>query len=131
MPYLAQERHTTIGKGERGSRSAHRPKFWQSASKRVRGVPLPAGGREALKAALVSREIEFPYAHDLDGLLELCQSSGLSIPPALGGVDRLAPYGVHVRHGMSHAAGLDRDEALRWATAAIGWATGVIEGGTA
>jgi HEPN domain-containing protein len=29
---------------------------------------------KSLKAVLASRAIEFPYTHDLDGLLELCET---------------------------------------------------------
>jgi HEPN domain-containing protein len=82
---------------------------------------------KALKAALAARGVAFPYTHDLDGLLELCESSGLEVPPALEGVDRLAPYGVHMRYGASHAQGLDREQALQWADAAIDWAQSVVE----
>jgi HEPN domain-containing protein len=82
---------------------------------------------KALKSALAARGVAFPYTHDLDGLLELCASSGLAVPPALEGVDRLAPYGVHMRYGTSHAQALDREQALQWAAAAIEWAQSVIE----
>jgi HEPN domain-containing protein len=82
---------------------------------------------KALKAALAARSVPFSYTHDLDGLLELCKSSGLQIPDELDGVDRLAPYGVHMRYGMSHAQGLDREQALQWAAAAIEWARSAIE----
>jgi HEPN domain-containing protein len=64
---------------------------------------------KSLKAVLASRGIEFPYTHDLDGLLELCRTRGLDVPPELDGVDRLAPYGVHMRYGTSRAAALDRE----------------------
>ena len=83
--------------------------------------------RSPLKAALASREIDYPYTHDLDGLLELCRTNGLDVPPDLDGVDRLAPYGVHMRYGTSRGANLDREQALRWATGAIEWAESVIE----
>lgn len=82
---------------------------------------------KALKAALASREIAFPYTHDLDGLIELCRTKGLNVPATLDGVEQLAPYGVHMRYGASHAASLDRDQALDWAAAAIAWAQVVIE----
>jgi len=81
---------------------------------------------KSLKAALASRGIEFPFTHDLDGLLELCQASGLDVPAELDGVDRLAPYGVHMRYGTSHGAGLDRGQALAWAAAAVEWADALI-----
>lgn len=83
---------------------------------------------KALKAALAWREIEFPYTHDLDGLVELCRTNGLDIPATLDGVECLAPYGVHMRYGATNAASLDRDQALDWATAAVAWAQSVIDG---
>ncbi len=82
---------------------------------------------KSLKAALAARGVEFPHTHDLDGLLELCRTNGLRVPAELDGVDRLAPYGVHVRYGASRAGVLDRDEALRWAGSAIEWAQSVVE----
>src|SRR5271165_2035377 len=54
---------------------------------------------KSLKAALAVRGVEFPYTHDLDGLLELCRTSGFDVPEGLDGVERLAPYGVHLRYG--------------------------------
>ena len=73
------------------------------------------------------RGIEFPYTHDLDGLLELCRMNRLAVPAALDGVDRLTPYGVHVRYGTSRGGTLDREQALAWAAAAIEWAQRVVE----
>jgi HEPN domain-containing protein len=84
---------------------------------------------KSLKAALASQGIEFPYTHDLDGLLELCTTNGLDVPQELDGVDRLAPYGVHMRYGTSRGAALDREQALRWATSATAWAQSLIEPG--
>jgi HEPN domain-containing protein len=82
---------------------------------------------KALKAVLAARGIEFPHTHDLAGLMELCESNGLDAPDALDGVDRLAPYGVHMRYGTGHGGGLDRDESLAWAAAAVAWATTLLE----
>ena len=82
---------------------------------------------KALKAALASREIEFPYTHDLDGLIELCRTNRFDVPATLDGVECLAPYGVHMRYGTSSASKLDRDQALGWAAAAIAWAQDAIE----
>jgi HEPN domain-containing protein len=77
---------------------------------------------KSLKAALATSGVEYPYTHDLDGLLELCRASGLDVPVELDGAERLAPYGVHMRYGASRDAHLDRDQALRWAAGAIKWA---------
>jgi HEPN domain-containing protein len=82
---------------------------------------------KALKAALASRDIEFPHTHDLDGLIELCRTNGLDIPATLDGVEHLAPYGVHMRYGATNASALDRDMALGWVAAAVGWAQDVIK----
>jgi HEPN domain len=43
---------------------------------------------KSLKAVLALRRVEFPYTHDLDGLLELCRKNGLDVPEALSDVDR-------------------------------------------
>lgn len=82
---------------------------------------------KSLKAALAARGVEFPHTHDLDGLLELCGENGLEVPGDLDGVERLAPYGVHMRYGASRAAVLDRGQALGWADRAIEWAQSVVE----
>ncbi len=81
---------------------------------------------KSLKAALAVRGVEFPHTHDLDGLLELCSTNGLDGPSELDGVDRLAPYGVHMRYGTGRGGVLDRDQALRWASSAIDWAETLI-----
>src|SRR5438105_11087365 len=82
---------------------------------------------KSLKAALARRKVDYPHTHDLDGLVELCRTSGLDVPQELDGVDRLAPYGVHMRYGTSRATTLDREQALRWARSALAWARSVGE----
>ncbi|HEX3509672.1 MAG TPA: HEPN domain-containing protein [Solirubrobacteraceae bacterium] len=77
---------------------------------------------KALKSALASREVRFPHTHDLAGLTELCRDSGLGVPQELHGVERLARYGVQMRYGSARGAPLDREQALRWAGAAVEWA---------
>ena len=78
---------------------------------------------KSLKAALAANNIEFPHTHDLEGLAELCESSGLAVPPALTGVEALAPFGVQFRYGALEAPRLDRAAAARWSEAAIEWAS--------
>jgi HEPN domain-containing protein len=82
---------------------------------------------KSLKAMLAHQGIEFPYTHDLDGLLELCQKNGLVVPEELSGVDRLSPFGVRLRYGASSPTGLDRDQALLWAACAVKWAQSLVE----
>jgi HEPN domain-containing protein len=82
---------------------------------------------KSLKAALAYRGVEFPYTHDLDGLLELCQKHDLRVPAELSGVERLSPFGVRLRYGTAMPSGLDRDQALRWAASAVEWAQSLVE----
>jgi HEPN domain-containing protein len=77
---------------------------------------------KSLKAVLAFREVEFPFTHDLDGLLELCQGNGIDVPEELSDVDHLSPYGVQLRYGTIRPSVLDRDQALRWAASAVDWA---------
>jgi len=81
---------------------------------------------KSLKAVLALRDVELPFTHDLDGLLELCQKNGIDVPEELSGVDRLSPYGVQLRYGASRPSELDRDQALSWAASAVEWAQSVI-----
>jgi HEPN domain-containing protein len=82
---------------------------------------------KSLKAVLALREVDFPFTHDLDGLLELCRENSIEVPGELSEADRLSPYGVQLRYGASTPSGLDRNQALRWADSAVEWAQGVIE----
>jgi hypothetical protein len=76
---------------------------------------------------LATADVQFPYTHDLDGLIELCRGHGLEIPDALEDADQLSPYGVRMRYGASHDTRLDRDQALGWSAAAVEWARGIVE----
>jgi HEPN domain-containing protein len=82
---------------------------------------------KSLKAVLALRDVDFPFTHDLDGLLELCQENSIGVPEELSEVDRLSPYGVQLRYGASTPSGLDRDQALRWAASAVEWAQSIVE----
>jgi HEPN domain-containing protein len=82
---------------------------------------------KSLKAVLAHRGVEFPFTHDLDGLLELCQGNGIEVPEELSDVDHLSPYAVQLRYGAIRPSVLNRDQALRWAASAVGWAGSVIE----
>jgi HEPN domain-containing protein len=83
---------------------------------------------KALKAVLAARNVEFPFTHDLDGLIELCEAAGALLPAELAEVDQLTPYGVRLRYGAIEGQGLvDRDTALGWAEQAITWARGLID----
>jgi len=64
--------------------------------------------------------------HDLARLVELCESAGLLLPPALDDADRLTPYGIRFRYGSAVAGDVARAEAARWAGSALAWAREVV-----
>jgi HEPN domain-containing protein len=84
---------------------------------------------KSLKAVLALRGVEFPYTHDLDALLELCEENDVEVPGHLSEVGRLSPFAVRLRYGAAPATGLDRDRALYWAAAAVTWARTQAEAG--
>lgn len=85
--------------------------------------------RKALKAALAFNDVEFPFSHDLELLIQLCEKSGIEMGPALNGVGDLTPFAGIERYGSEEELRtlLDRDQALRWAATAVEWARGQIE----
>jgi HEPN domain-containing protein len=82
---------------------------------------------KALKAAIASRDQEFPFTHDLGLLLQLCQDAGLQVPAALGEADRLTPYAAAIRYGLGDPGAVATQDALRWASVAIGWVEGELQ----
>ncbi len=82
---------------------------------------------KSLKAVLALRGVEFPYTHDLDALLELCEENDVEVPEDLSEAGRLSPFAVRLRYGAAPATGLDRDQALRWAAAAVEWAQAQVK----
>ena len=81
---------------------------------------------KATKAVLEHGGVEYPYSHDLDGLFELCQENNIEVPDTLFGAGRLSVFGVRLRYRTSPETHLDRDQALRWAAAAIAWAQDIV-----
>jgi len=53
---------------------------------------------KALKAVLVSREIEFPLVHAIQALVQIAQQSGLAVPPEVLEAVSLTPYAVVTRY---------------------------------
>ncbi len=82
---------------------------------------------KSLKAMLAFRGVDYPYSHDLDGLIQLCGKHEIEVPEDLSGVGRLSVFGVALRYGSRVMVELDRDQALRWAAAAVEWARQQIE----
>ena len=83
---------------------------------------------KSLKAVLAVREVEFPFIHDIEGLADLCEEAGASLPEELDGVDRLTPYAAGLRYDDDQPSIVARETALNWATAGVAWARDQIRG---
>lgn len=81
---------------------------------------------KALKAALASRDLEFPFTHDLGVLMQPCEDAGFELPADLAEADRLTPYAAALRYGLGNPEAVAAKSALRWATLAIEWADAEI-----
>lgn len=77
---------------------------------------------KALKAAIASRDQDFPFTHDVGLLMQLCQDAGLELPVDLTDADRLTPYAAAIRYGLGDPGAVPTPDALRWAALAIEWA---------
>lgn len=77
---------------------------------------------KAFKAAIASRDQDFPFTHDIGLLMQLCQDAGLELPADLADADRLTPYAAAVRYGLGDPGAVATADALRWAALAIEWA---------
>jgi HEPN domain-containing protein len=96
---------------------------------RVEGISDPIVGfhahqavEKAMKAVLAAKGTEFPFTHDLEQLTNFAKKSGIELPSTLDDVDDLNPFAAAERYGSEVPVALDRDQALKWAAAAIAWA---------
>ena len=81
---------------------------------------------KAIKAVLAAKGTEFPFTHDLERLRGFSDKSGIELPSVLDDVEDLNPFARDERYGSETPIGLDRDQALKWAAAAIAWAQGLV-----
>jgi HEPN domain-containing protein len=86
---------------------------------------------KALKAVLLSRAIDFPYTHDIKGLLKIAEMNGMVIPPAIQQASLLTPYAVETRYpgDWMDITETDVREALQIAEHTILWAKGILASG--
>ena len=79
---------------------------------------------KAIKAVMIGRGIEFPYAHDLARLLSLIEEGGEAIPESVRKAEELTPYAVIARYpGTARPlAEHEYDEAVEVAEAVVRWA---------
>jgi HEPN domain-containing protein len=82
---------------------------------------------KAIKGVLLSREIRFPYVHDLGALLALAARHGVLVPDAITAADRLTDYAVLTRYPVSDAVTEDEHrEAIMLARRVVNWADSEI-----
>jgi HEPN domain-containing protein len=81
---------------------------------------------KALKAAIASQDLEFPFTHDLGLLMQLCEDAGFELPGDLAEADRLTPYAAALRYGLGNPEAVAAGSALRWAALAVAWADAEI-----
>jgi hypothetical protein len=62
--------------------------------------------------------------------MELCDSAGAPVGPAIFEARRLTPYAARMRYGSEVSTDVTRAEAASWAAEAIAWARGVVGSGS-
>ena len=85
--------------------------------------PEPRPGYDVLlvkaREDLASRGVEYPFTHDLARLADLLGD----VPAEVDAATDLMPWSVVQRYEDVAGGHLDREDALRLARAAVGWAT--------
>lgn len=86
---------------------------------------------KSLKAVLLSQKIEFPYTHDLKGLLRIAETNGVTVPSAVQEAAHLTPYAVETRYpgDWMEITESDVQEALQIAEHTILWAKNMLAPG--
>lgn len=79
---------------------------------------------KAIKAVMISRDIGFPYVHDLGVLLSILKDEGVSITDIVRRAARLTPYAAENRYPgtAGPVAESEYAEAVEIAEAVVRWA---------
>ncbi len=79
---------------------------------------------KAIKAVMISRNIDFPYVHDLALLLSILEEDGENVPDEVRRATRLTPYAVDTRYPSVEQPVSEQDyrDAIGIAEAVIQWA---------
>lgn len=91
------------------------------------GMLAQQGVEKSIKAVLAARSVDFPFTHDIGGLVRICNNAGISLPDDLRDVDQLTPYAGALRYDAEDPKLVDRETALRWAAIAVTWARAQLE----
>ncbi len=87
---------------------------------------------KAIKAVMLSRNIDFPLIHDIDELLEIAENGGIVIPENVRDAGLLTPYAVESRYPgyWFEIKEDDVQEALQSAEHTIEWAEKELKSGS-
>ncbi len=82
---------------------------------------------KAIKAIFISRNISYPYIHNINTLLTILEMQGFFIPEQIWIVSKLTVYATGTRYpGFEPVTQAEYHEALRYAREAIVWAEEMI-----
>lgn len=84
---------------------------------------------KALKALLLSRNLPFPFTHDLSRLLSEVEVNGIEVPEEILEAARLTRYAVTTRYPgtAEEVTSQDHLNAVRVAEAVVAWVEGQFE----
>ena len=85
---------------------------------------------KSFKAVLLCNNIDFPFTHDLEELIDTMENEGISLPSELEEAGMLTPYAVETRYPgyWGEISETDVKEAIELADKAVNWAKGHIFG---
>ena len=85
---------------------------------------LQQAAEKAIKAVHIARNIEFPYIHDLEALVELLDDAGETIPDTVREAGRLTKYATITRYPNLWGSVMETDyaAAVAIAEAVVAWA---------
>src|SRR5215212_5669541 len=82
---------------------------------------------KAIKAVLLARNVDIPYAHDVQDLVEEITRLGMAVPTEVTEAKALTRFAVEMRYpSAEEIADGDIDEAIRIAEATVAWATPLV-----
>lgn len=99
----------------------------QAVTDAIVGMLAQQGVEKSIKAVLAAHGADFPFTHDIGGLVRICNNAGVSLPDDLRDVDQLTPYAGALRYDAEDPKLVDRETALHWATIAVTWARARLE----
>lgn len=85
---------------------------------------------KSIKVALTLAGATFPRTHDVRFLFSLAEQADVAVPADVTDADWLTPWAADLRYDEP-VTGLDRVEALRVATAAVRWASALLDDASA